>query len=88
VFDPIAWFEGTGEDLGLPPGYLEDYNRRLAENTAMYAARAQKVDIGTDDTGVHAVRGSKGNDPALAGEETKSLDDPATLKEVENDKAP
>ena len=33
-FDPIAWFEGTGEDLGLPEGYLEEYNAAIAKELA------------------------------------------------------
>jgi|PlaIllAssembly_1097288.scaffolds.fasta_scaffold165076_3 hypothetical protein len=26
-FDPIAWFEGTGEDLGLPDAYRRKLDR-------------------------------------------------------------
>ncbi len=60
VFDPIAWFEGTGDDLGRPPGYLEDFNRRLEKNLAMYAARAETVDTHTADIGVGPARDPEG----------------------------
>ena len=46
VFDPIAWFEGTGEDLGLPPGWLDDYNRICDKARAdIQRERAEKVDL-------------------------------------------
>lgn len=38
AFDPIAWFEGTGEDLGLPEGYVEKYNADVAERLARLKA--------------------------------------------------
>lgn len=31
-FDPVAWFEGTGEDLGLTDEYKRDYDAALAEH--------------------------------------------------------
>jgi hypothetical protein len=63
VFDPVAWFEGTGEDLGLPPGYMDQYNRAMAESAARRAA-AEKVDVHTEDGQVHPSSGSGGDDPA------------------------
>lgn len=40
-FDPVAWYEGTGEDLGLPVGFLEAdralYQQFLAEAKARAA---------------------------------------------------
>jgi hypothetical protein len=41
VFDPVAWFEGTGEDLGLPPGYLDAYNARRAQALADIQAKRE-----------------------------------------------
>ena len=54
VFDPIAWYQTTGEDLGLPPGYLERAERAEAEMRAWLAAQkaaAEKTDAsdGTAD---------------------------------------
>lgn len=36
-FDPIAWYLGTGEDLGLPEGWLEEYQANLAKAEAYFA---------------------------------------------------
>ena len=39
TFDPVAWFEGTGEDLGLPPEYREQYEKLKAKYRAEREAR-------------------------------------------------
>jgi hypothetical protein len=42
-FDPIGWFESTGEDIGLPPGWLDNFNRLLAESKAAREAKEEKA---------------------------------------------
>lgn len=40
-FDPIAWFLGTGEDLGVPPDWLAEYRRIQAESPKVVAELTQ-----------------------------------------------
>lgn len=43
AFDPIAWFEGTGEDRGLPPEYVANYDKAVAD----YRAKRKKGRVQT-----------------------------------------
>ena len=44
-FDPISWFEGTGEDLGVPADYMERYNAAVVpERTALKYSEDQLRD--------------------------------------------
>ncbi len=69
AFDPIAWFEGTGEDRGLPPGWLDDYNARLAAakarllTTKVYDPAQPRVPAGSPEGGEFASAGGASADP-------------------------
>ena len=40
--DPVAWFEGTGEDIGLPDGFLEKHKAEHERLVAAEKARRAK----------------------------------------------
>jgi hypothetical protein len=47
VFDPLAWYEGTGQDLGLPPGYLDlpsEVEAAIADQARQDAEEAEDQD--------------------------------------------
>ena len=42
TWDPIGWFESTGEDLGVPADWMASYQAVLAETAAKQAAKAKE----------------------------------------------